>query len=204
MKRRKRTILFWAVALVIIVAAVFAFRSYNCASYHISTTAMEGTLHKGDFILAKRLLNNKAPQRNDIVLFKDARPGQPSKGCFIGRCVGMPGDTVDFSIEGIKYKVIVPGIGYRYQVDNLLFAYQGAIVNEEGKQATFKNKELFLGGEKADSFYFGENYYWILGDNVYDAIDSHYFGFIPQNCIIGVGTFCWFSRDPQHIFKKLK
>lgn len=76
-------------------------RQWFVASYRISTGAMEEALHKGDFVLVNKMSGEENPGRNRIVLFSSPllRDSVDSP-LFLGRCMGMPGDTVWVDNEG--------------------------------------------------------------------------------------------------------
>ena len=50
-------------------------------------------------------------------------------------------------------------------------------------------------GKKATSYTFKMNYYWMLGDNRYDSMDSRIWGFVPEDHIIGKAVAVWMSWD---------
>lgn len=86
---------------------LFLLRLYVVESLHISTDAMETTLHKGDFVLVNKL--SDAPERRDIVLFTSPlRRDSLTSPMLISRCVGIPGDTIQvnagsFLVNGEEY-----------------------------------------------------------------------------------------------------
>ena len=103
-----------------------------------------------------------------------------------------------------SYQLIIPQKGRAYPLDSLsLIACKEAIRNEAGDKALFKEGKLYLDGALMSYFFFKENYYWLLSDNVAEAIDSRHVGLIPESHIIGNLFFCWYSNDPQRRFKKI-
>lgn len=103
-----------------------------------------------------------------------------------------------------SYQLIIPQKGRAYPLDSLsLIACKEAIRNEAGNKALFKEGKLYLDGAPISYFFFKENYYWLLSDNVAEAIDSRHVGLIPESHIIGNLFFCWYSNDPQRRFKKI-
>jgi signal peptidase I, bacterial type len=186
------------IAVAIIVPFVLCLRCYLVSSYRISTLSMEKALYKGDCILVNKWKHK--PAKNDVVLFY-----VPSKVAIdellISRCVGTPGDI----IVKDNVKLVVPQKGRPYRLDetNINFC-KNAIVNEAGYKARFHDGKLYLDGRETTFFFFKQDYYWMLSDNVDEAIDSRHLGFIPSGNIIGTASFIWLSKTPERIFKLVK
>jgi signal peptidase I len=106
--------------------------------------------------------------------------------------------------ETVNYRLVVPRKGIVYHLDEaLVTACREAILTERNGKAEFRNRKLFLDGKETDRFRFNQDYYWVLSDNVNDAVDSRHLGFIPSRHIIGNAWFCWYSKDKKRIFRKI-
>lgn len=104
--------------------------------------------------------------------------------------------------QAAPYKLVVPRKGRAYRLDEAaLTACKEAILAEAGEKAAFRDGKLYLDGRETTFFFFEQDYYWMLSDNVNESVDSRHLGFIPRDRIIGNAWFCWFSRDKQRIFK---
>lgn len=100
------------------------------------------------------------------------------------------------------YELVVPRKGRAYRLDAAaLTACREAIQREAGDKAVFRDGKLFLDGREATFFFFDQDYYWMLSDNINEAVDSRHLGFIPRDHIIGNAWFCWYSKDRRRIFK---
>ena len=55
--------------------------------------------------------------------------------------------------------------------------------------------DIFINGEKATEYTFKMDYYWMQGDNRHCSADSRYWGFVPEDHIVGKPIFIWLSTD---------
>jgi len=73
--------------------------------------------------------------------------------------------------------------------------YRKIIVYETGKPVEVKQEVVLLGGKPISNYVFKLNYYFMAGDWVMDSQDSRYWGFLPEDHIIGKVAFIWKSKD---------
>lgn len=57
--------------------------------------------------------------------------------------------------------------------------------------------ELTIDGENITEYTFKQDYYFMMGDNRHNSLDSRYWGFVPADHIVGKGFFIWLSLDPD-------
>jgi signal peptidase I len=89
--------------------------------------------------------------------------------------------------------------------DSTLTLYRRAIEVYENNKIAVRGKDILLNGKKADSYTFKMDYYWMMGDNRHDSLDSRFWGYVPEDHIIGKALLTFFSTDStQNIFSKVR
>lgn len=78
--------------------------------------------------------------------------------------------------------------------------YERIITAYEGHTLNVKGTDVYVDGKIATEYTFAQNYYFMLGDNRHKSADSRYWGFVPEDHIVGKPIFVWLSLDPDKSF----
>ena len=73
--------------------------------------------------------------------------------------------------------------------------YERAIKNYEGNDLQVRDGKIYINGKETTRYTFKMDYYWMVGDNRDNSADSRYWGFVPEDHIVGTPMFVIISID---------
>lgn len=212
----------WTAGLFPVIVGVFVLRSFLFEPFKIPSGSMVPTLLVGDLILVnkfdygvrlpvlnKKVIANKDPQRGDVVVFR--YPPDPRLD-YIKRVVGLPGDEITYENQKLRINgqpAPVKALGEFYDEDSLRYAPEFAeqLGQKEHRILVDPRRSSSLGGQ-SPTFALGQNcrytaegvsckvppgHYFVMGDNRDNSQDSRYWGFVPDENLVGRAFFVWMN-----------
>lgn len=105
--------------------------------------------------------------------------------------------TMDMNWNRDNYgPIIIPRKGMTIKLDSVSLAlYSRCIHAYEGHSLETSDNHILIDGKEANTYTFEMDYYWMMGDNRHNSADSRYWGFVPEDHIVGKPAFIWYSRN---------
>jgi signal peptidase I len=162
--------------IVLSVVLALGIRNFVAEARYIPSGSMLPTLQINDrLIIDKISYKFRNPERGDIVVFSptDALKAENFKDAFIKRVIGLPGEEVE--VKGGRVYVNGQPLRENYIEDKPAYDFSTEQFNEDRRRK----------GQKIEGGTVPPNQYLVLGDNRNNSYDSHYWGYVPRDQIIG-------------------
>ena len=104
----------------------------------------------------------------------------------------------DLGFSDVNYgPVVVPKQGDILKIDPAAFSQWYIFIEREGHTVQLNAGTILIDGAINSSYRVQQNYYFVLGDNRDNSMDSRYWGFVPDDHLIGEALFIYWSWDPE-------
>lgn len=94
--------------------------------------------------------------------------------------------------------IYIPQAGKTVAINFMTLPFYSRIITEyEKNKLEVKGSDIYINGVKTKTYTFKQDYYWMMGDNRHRSEDSRYWGYVPEDHIVGKPVFIWMSWDKE-------
>lgn len=172
----------------------FGVHTFIAENRYIPSSSMEPTLQIRDRLIIEKISYYfRKPQRGEIIVFHPPNhPAIPNKGSvYIKRVIGLPGDTISIQ-SGTVY---VNGTPIPEPYITIPAAYTLPTTDPALCPDNCFQPSQIVETRGVPSFVVPPNSYWVMGDNRNNSLDSHVWGFLPAENVVGRAAFRYWPLD---------
>jgi len=108
---------------------------------------------------------------------------------------GKPSVTNNWNCDNFG-PIYIPQAEKTVVLDQKSLPFYKIIITEyEGNKLRTEGDAIYINDKKVTSYTFKQNYYWMMGDNRHNSLDARYFGYTPEDHVVGKPIFIWMSWD---------
>ncbi len=127
-------------------------------------------------------------------VIREIRKG-PEDGIFPDFQDGKPSTTNNWSCDNFG-PIYIPQAGKTVALNKKSLPFYKIIITEyEENKLKIVGNDIYVNDKITTTYTFKQNYYWMMGDNRHNSLDARYFGYTPENHIVGKPVFIWMSWD---------
>lgn len=119
----------------------------------------------------------------------------------------LGGSKYGWSLDNFG-SITVPKKGVTINLDQKSIALYHTVIQkyEDNENVVVTDSTLSIDGKATERYTFKQDYYFMMGDNRHNSLDSRYWGFVPEDHIVGKAVFVWMSLDPNpaNIWNKIR
>ena len=205
----------WSIEMFPVLLLVLVFRGFIFEPFRVPSNSMMPTLLTGDFIIVNKfdyglrlpitntkLVEFSGPNRGDVIVFRypnyEKTPGYSGVD-FIKRIVALPGDVISYKkdqliVNGdlVDVKKIGPYVGVDSGKSMSNYRLVREVIDSAGHDILLNPKGHSKGLVEIT---IPEGHYFVMGDNRSHSSDSRFWGFVPEDYIIGRAIGIWMHWD---------
>lgn len=165
--------------------------------YNLSDIFQEDTYSYKVFLTAK-----EASTLGEIDIIKDLKRIVESDSATSEKYIFPQSDLTNWTADNFG-PIYIPKKGSKVKLTKQNIEIFASVIQLENIDFNRSDSTILIGGKTITEYTFKNNYYFMLGDNRNNSADSRYWGFVPENYIVGKGMYIYWSKNSNRIGKSI-